>query len=136
MNRVIVYIGGRSIVYVGSRSIVYVDSLYGMYGVYVDSLSVGSLSVDSLFVDSLYVDSLYVDSLYVSRSICFLLKFSCASFVWVRLENLPFPGVELNVESFISSRCPRSVLSCVGAFIYTAGSLLGLGTRTWGSTSF
>lgn len=106
MNRVIVYIGGRSIVFVGSRSIVYVDSLYGVYGV------------------------------YVSRSICFLLKFSCASFVWVRLENLPFLGVELNVESFISSRCPRPVLSCVGAFIYTAGSLLGLGTRTWGSTSF
>ena len=118
MNRVIVYIGGRSIVYVGSRSIVYVDSLY-----------VGSLYV-------VYVDSLYVGSLYVSRSICFLLKFSCASFVWVRLENLPFLGVELNVESFIFSRCPRPVLSCVGAFIYTAGSLLGLGTRTWGSTSF
>ena len=78
MNRVIVYIGGRSIVYVGSRSIVYVDSVYAMYG------------------------GLYVDSLYVSRSICFLLKFSCASFVWVRLENLPFLEVELNTESFIS----------------------------------
>lgn len=126
MNRVIVYIGGRSIVYVGSRSIVYVDSIDSVYGVYVGSL----------LVDSLYVDSLYVGSLYVSRSICFLLKFSCASFVWVRLENLPFLGVELNVESFIFSRCPRPVLSCVGAFIYTAGSLLGLGTRTWGSTSF
>lgn len=46
-----------------------------------------------------------------------------------RLETLPCLEVELITESFISWRCPRSVLSCVGAFIYRAGSLLGLGKK-------
>lgn len=49
----------------------------------------------------------------------------------VRLDTLGFLEVELGTESFISWRCPRPVLSCVGTFIYTAGSLFRLGKRNW-----
>ena len=59
-----------------------------------------------------------------------LWKFARASFVGGRLVTLPRLEVELGIESFIHWRCPRSVLSCVGAFIYRAGSLVvGLGEK-------
>ena len=59
-------------------------------------------------------------------------KSSVASFVMPRLATLPCIEVELTTESFISWRCPRSVLSCVGAFIYRAGSLFLVWENTVG----
>ena len=47
----------------------------------------------------------------------------------VRLDTLGFIEVELGTESFISWRCPRPVLSCVGTFIYTDVSLFRLVKR-------